>query len=50
MPSIETKVVDASALVALIFGEPAAETVVDRMSACNLVAPALWDSKLPILA
>jgi predicted nucleic acid-binding protein len=43
MPSIETKVVDASALVALVCGEPAAETVVNQMSACNLVAPALLD-------
>jgi predicted nucleic acid-binding protein len=41
MPSIETKVVDASALVALIFGEPSAEAVANRTSGCNLVAPAL---------
>jgi predicted nucleic acid-binding protein len=35
------KVVDASALAALLFGEPAAEAVVGRLDGGHLVAPAL---------
>jgi predicted nucleic acid-binding protein len=35
------KVVDASALAALLFDEPEAESVADRLEGGNLVAPAL---------
>jgi predicted nucleic acid-binding protein len=35
------KVVDASALAALLFGESEAGTVADRLSGCRLVAPSL---------
>jgi uncharacterized protein with PIN domain len=35
------KVVDASALKALVFGEPEAETVAKQLSASTLVAPQL---------
>jgi predicted nucleic acid-binding protein len=35
------KVVDASAIGALVFGEPEAETVAARLSGARLVAPAL---------
>jgi predicted nucleic acid-binding protein len=36
-----TKVVDASALAALLFGEPDAEAVAGRLDGARLVAPAL---------
>ena len=35
------KVVDASALAALLFGEPEAEAVADRLAGARLVAPSL---------
>jgi len=35
------KVVDASALAALAFAEPAAETVIDQIDGCRLHAPTL---------
>ena len=35
------KVVDASALASLLFGEPGAEEVAGRLEGCNLVAPSL---------
>ncbi len=35
------KVIDASALAALLFGEPEAEEVVERLGESRLVAPAL---------
>lgn len=35
------KVVDASAIAALIFGEPEAAEIADRLRGCDLVAPAL---------
>ena len=35
------KVVDASALAALLFGEPEAEAVAERLSGARLVAPGL---------
>ncbi len=35
------KVVDASAVAALLFGEPEAEEVAARLRGCELVAPAL---------
>ncbi len=35
------KVVDASALASLLFGESEAETVADRLDGCRLVAPSL---------
>lgn len=40
------EVVDASALAAVLFGEPAAETVIDRLEAGRLAAPALLDFEL----
>jgi predicted nucleic acid-binding protein len=43
---IAVKVVDASALGALIFGEPAAETVATRLRGGRLVAPALLGYEL----
>jgi predicted nucleic acid-binding protein len=36
------KVVDASALAALLFGEPDAETVAGRLDGARLVAPSLF--------
>lgn len=36
-----TKIVDASALAALLFGEPEAEAVADRLDGARLVAPNL---------
>lgn len=35
------KVIDASALAAMLFGEPDAERVVEELRNCSLVAPAL---------
>jgi predicted nucleic acid-binding protein len=35
------KVVDASALAALLFGEPEAETIAERLAEARLVAPVL---------
>jgi predicted nucleic acid-binding protein len=35
------KVVDASALASLLFGESEAEAVADRLEGCNLAAPSL---------
>jgi predicted nucleic acid-binding protein len=35
------KVVDASALAAILFGEPDAESVVEELGACSLAAPTL---------
>ena len=40
------KVVDASALAALLFGEPEAESVADRLEDADLVAPALLDFEI----
>jgi predicted nucleic acid-binding protein len=40
------EVVDASALAALLFGEPEAERVADRLSSGRLMAPALLDHEL----
>ena len=40
------EVVDASALAALLFGEPEAGQVVDRLRSGRLVAPALLDFEL----
>ena len=40
------EVVDASALAVLLFGEPEAERVADRLSSGRLVAPALLDHEL----
>ena len=37
------KVVDASALAALVFGEPEAEAVAERLEHARLVAPVLLD-------
>jgi predicted nucleic acid-binding protein len=43
---IAVKVVDASALGALLFAEPAADTVVARLRGARLVAPALLGYEL----
>ena len=40
------KVVDASALAALVFGEPEAEAVAQRLEGARLIAPALLDFEL----
>lgn len=40
------KVVDASALAALLFGEPEAEQIAGRLAASRLVAPALLGFEL----
>jgi predicted nucleic acid-binding protein len=40
------KVVDASALAALVFGEPEAEAVAERLEGARLVAPALLGFEL----
>jgi len=40
------KVVDASAIAALLFGEPEAEAVVDRLRDAEMVAPALLPYEL----
>jgi len=40
------KVVDASALAALLFGEPEGETVAGRLGDAHLVAPALLGFEL----
>jgi predicted nucleic acid-binding protein len=37
----EMKVVDASALASLLFGESAAEAVAERLQGCSLAAPSL---------
>lgn len=42
MPTVTAvKVVDASALAALLFGEPEAETVASALNGARLVAPSL---------
>ncbi|MFO1083206.1 MAG: type II toxin-antitoxin system VapC family toxin [Reyranellaceae bacterium] len=40
------KVVDASALAALLFGEPEAEAVAERLEGARLAAPALLEFEL----
>jgi predicted nucleic acid-binding protein len=40
------KVVDASALAALVFGEPEAEGIAQRLEGARLVAPALLEFEL----
>ncbi len=42
----EVRVVDASAVAALLFGEPRADDVVDRLSGGELVAPKLFGYEL----
>jgi predicted nucleic acid-binding protein len=46
MADTETKVIDASALVALLFAEPQGSTVAERIHECDLVAPALLDFEI----
>jgi predicted nucleic acid-binding protein len=43
---MRVKVVDASAIAALLFGEPEAEAVAGRLGDSRLVAPALLDFEL----
>ena len=40
------KIVDASAIVALLFGEAQADQVADRLAGTDLIAPALLDFEL----
>lgn len=40
------KVIDASALAAVLFGEPEAQAVVDRLQGCILTAPLLLSFEL----
>lgn len=42
----DVKVVDASALAALLFAEPEAETIAERLEGARLVAPSLLDFEL----
>jgi predicted nucleic acid-binding protein len=42
----ETKVVDASALAALVFGESEAENIAQRLEGARLAAPSLLDFEL----
>ena len=44
--AMPVKVVDASALAALLFGEPEAEAVAERLGDARLVAPALLGFEL----
>lgn len=46
MVDTATKVIDASALIALLFAEPAAAVVHARTSGCELVAPSLLDFEI----
>jgi predicted nucleic acid-binding protein len=43
---MDVKVVDASAIAALLFGEPDADEVADRLGNARLVAPALFAFEL----
>lgn len=46
MADTAAKVVDASALVAVLFGEPAGTEVIDQVRGCRLFAPAILDFEL----
>lgn len=47
MPIVTTtKVVDASSLAALLFGEPEAELIVEQLAGADLVAPSLMGFEL----
>jgi predicted nucleic acid-binding protein len=46
MREMAVKVVDASALAALLFGEPEAAAMAERLRAGRLVAPALLDFEI----
>jgi predicted nucleic acid-binding protein len=46
MADTETKVIDASALAALVFAEDAGHEIVLQVRDCDLVAPALLDFEL----
>ncbi len=46
MRAVSVKVVDASALAALVFGEPAGDWVADQIRDCELIAPALLDYEM----
>jgi predicted nucleic acid-binding protein len=43
---MDVKVVDASAIAALLFGEPDANEIAERLNNARLVAPALFDFEL----
>jgi predicted nucleic acid-binding protein len=43
------KVIDASALAALVFDEPAGERVTERIRGCDLIAPAVLDFEMATL-
>jgi predicted nucleic acid-binding protein len=46
MADIATKVIDASALIAVVFGEDAGDDVAGKIQGCDLVAPSLLDFEL----
>ncbi len=46
MADIVTKVVDASAMVAVLFDEPTANTVAERIRGCVLISSALLDFEI----
>ena len=46
MAAIEIKVVDASAIVALLFAEPSAPLIAEQLRDCELIAPQLLDFEL----
>ncbi len=46
MPAGNVKVIDASALAALVFDEPAGDWVADQIRDCDLVAPSLLPYEL----
>ena len=46
MSDIETKVIDASAVAAVLFAEPSAPAVANRIRGCDLVSPHLLDFEI----
>jgi predicted nucleic acid-binding protein len=46
MPNIVIKVIDASAMAAVLFGEASAENIAARVRGCELVAPYLLEFEL----
>jgi len=47
--AIAVKVVDASALAALLFGEPEADTIAAQLDGAQMAAPALLDDTKAVL-
>ena len=46
MPEAKIRVIDASALAALVFDEPEADAIAERIHGCDLVAPTLLDFEM----